>query len=281
MKTCDYCGSENDENALHCSDCGTASPCLATPAIRSFNLLKRGRGLDAFSAVLVLLSFLIGAVVFMVCVGLITAVFVFSRHGRTLDDFSKALNGLMPLLVLCFSVGGGLSAFLAANFLAPKQLADPAGAAWTMGKPGEMLYGFVIGVLTSMSAMLFIMHMRWHIMARHRDVLHRLVAAPGVSRWLAVLILVLVGPLTEEMLFRGILFGGFQKSFGRIAAIFLTTLLFVAAHLPGLTCYGPMIVSMIGLAGAALWLRLRFGAIGPAIAVHAGYNLTVLLVNFS
>jgi membrane protease YdiL (CAAX protease family) len=121
--------------------------------------------------------------------------------------------------------------------------------------------------------------MRWHYLARHPDPLHRLIAAPGMSRWLGILVVVVLGPVTEEMLFRGILFGGFQKSFGRIAAIILTTVLFIAIHLPGLTYYAPTILAIGALAGAALWLRLRFGAIGPAIAVHASYNLMVVLVN--
>jgi membrane protease YdiL (CAAX protease family) len=65
---------------------------------------------------------------------------------------------------------------------------------------------------------------------------------------------------------------------GAVAAAALTTIIFVSLHFTELI-YQPLAVFAIGgLALGALVLRLRSNAIGPAIAVHFGYNATIAIL---
>ena len=78
-------------------------------------------------------------------------------------------------------------------------------------------------------------------------------------------------------MFRGILYGGYRKSLGAAAAAALTTFIFVLLHITELV-HEPLATFAIGgLALLALWRRLCSNAIGPAIAVHVGYNSAIAL----
>jgi membrane protease YdiL (CAAX protease family) len=95
---------------------------------------------------------------------------------------------------------------------------------------------------------------------------------PGLPGIVWDMVAVLLAPPVEEILFRGVLYGGYRKSFGPGWAAILTTAIFVLMHLPNIMRFPPAIVGLTALAIAALYCRLRSKAIGPAIAVHVGYN---------
>ena len=88
----------------------------------------------------------------------------------------------------------------------------------------------------------------------------------------------LLAPPIEELLFRGVLYGGYRRSLGAPAAAALTTSIFVILHVSEIVYYPPAALGIASLALVALWFRLRSAAIGPAIAVHFGYNLVIALV---
>jgi membrane protease YdiL (CAAX protease family) len=100
---------------------------------------------------------------------------------------------------------------------------------------------------------------------------------PGLSQLLWIISVLLLAPPIEELLFRGILYGGYRRSFGPVWAGVLTTSVFVICHLPEMVYFLPSIVGITGFAIAALWLRLRAAAIGPAVAAHFGYNAVLAI----
>ena len=67
----------------------------------------------------------------------------------------------------------------------------------------------------------------------------------------------------------------YRRSFGAAWAAITTIGIFVALHLPETIHFTPASIGIAGLAATALWMRLRTGAIGPAIAVHFAYNLVI------
>jgi hypothetical protein len=100
---------------------------------------------------------------------------------------------------------------------------------------------------------------------------------PGLPQLVWVFTAVALAPPVEELLFRGILYGGYRKSLGPAAAAALTTFIFVLLHINELV-HEPLATFVIGgLALLALWRRLRSNAIGPAIAVHVGYNTMIAI----
>jgi membrane protease YdiL (CAAX protease family) len=74
------------------------------------------------------------------------------------------------------------------------------------------------------------------------------------------------------MLFRGVMYGGYRRSFGPRRAAVLITLIFCAMHVTEVIHFPIALFGIGAMACAALWMRLRGGAIGPAVAVHLSYN---------
>lgn len=101
----------------------------------------------------------------------------------------------------------------------------------------------------------------------------------------AFLTLGVMGPLVEELTFRGLaLRTGLRKGLGPVKAILLSAVIFSVAHLVDLSLLGPrglVVLTMFFLLGLLLgFLTLRFRSLGPAIFVHSGFNLTSLALLF-
>lgn len=120
--------------------------------------------------------------------------------------------------------------------------------------------------------------------ARHaadQAVFVRALDAPGgPSALLVALILALIlviAPLVEEFVFRGAAMAGFAARLGPLGGGAITTAAFVLAHAPEKLRYPPGFLDVALLAVAALWLRLRYRSIRPAMLCHALYNFGVIV----
>ncbi|HJU52263.1 MAG TPA: CPBP family intramembrane glutamic endopeptidase [Acidimicrobiia bacterium] len=95
-------------------------------------------------------------------------------------------------------------------------------------------------------------------------------------------VLAVLAPLTEELLFRGVL----QRSIGTgLRAIWLTAGLFAVFHLGGLTgdFFRSLVLTMptFLVMGLVLsYVTVRQKRLGPAIFIHSGFNLLALVVFF-
>jgi uncharacterized protein len=94
------------------------------------------------------------------------------------------------------------------------------------------------------------------------------IRASPVLAVLVLLIVVFVAPLCEEILYRGLLWGGVERLGGRWVACVVTTLLFALAHFE-LTRTPLLLVVAIPIAVA----RLYTGRLLPAIVAHQVNNL--------
>jgi len=82
-----------------------------------------------------------------------------------------------------------------------------------------------------------------------------------------VIVLVVVAPLTEELLFRGLILRGFMQRYGTVAAVLLSTLLFALIHV------NPYQFASAILGGVFLaWLFVRTRSLWPCIIAHALFN---------
>lgn len=89
-----------------------------------------------------------------------------------------------------------------------------------------------------------------------------------------VLLIVILAPLSEEVCFRGMLFGGLRERLPRLAAALLSGLVFGGLHgLTGITAVPPLIV--FGFVLALLYERT--GSIVPGILLHMLNNSVALL----
>lgn len=86
------------------------------------------------------------------------------------------------------------------------------------------------------------------------------------------ILLVIVAPLTEEPLFRGIMLHGFARNYGKWWAVFATAFLFGAIHMNPWQFMGAF---LLGLAFA--WWTLQTRSLLPAIIGHALNNGMVVV----
>jgi membrane protease YdiL (CAAX protease family) len=94
------------------------------------------------------------------------------------------------------------------------------------------------------------------------------------------IVAVTVGPMIEELMFRGVLLSALLQHLPRAAAIALCALLFGVVHLVGLDFQWYALPNLILLAAALCWLRLASASLWPAILAHALYNLFALVALF-
>ena len=88
-----------------------------------------------------------------------------------------------------------------------------------------------------------------------------------------ILLIVIAAPVTEEICFRGMLFGGLREKLPRIVAALICGLIFGALHaLTGVTAVPPLIV--FGFLLALLYERT--GSILPGMILHMLNNIVAL-----
>jgi len=104
-----------------------------------------------------------------------------------------------------------------------------------------------------------------------------------MARVAAVVIAVVVAPVTEELTFRGVLLKSMSKR-SRKVIIVVTALVFAAFHVLGLDPAhlleaAAVVLPQLFIVGAVLaWVTLRTNRLGPAIFIHSGFNLLAALV---
>jgi membrane protease YdiL (CAAX protease family) len=91
--------------------------------------------------------------------------------------------------------------------------------------------------------------------------------SPVIGAALACVALAIVGPLVEELLFRGLLTAAFRQRFGPWRTAFLTAALFALAHVL------PRVIPPVFILGLALaFVYERVGSTLPGMLIHCLYN---------
>jgi len=101
----------------------------------------------------------------------------------------------------------------------------------------------------------------------------------GYTQFIWLAIVLLISPLVEEFVFRGVLFAAVTRSWNWPLAAIIVTLFFTLIHLPRTIYYPPATIAIIVLGVSTLGFRMLGNSLGPAVAVHFGYNLSVVLVS--
>lgn len=96
--------------------------------------------------------------------------------------------------------------------------------------------------------------------------------------YLLVIIAVTLGPLVEELFFRGFFYPVLARRWGVWWGIFLSALPFALMHLPqyGYAWSALLVVFIVGMVCGAV--RAWAGSVGASFLVHAGYNGTQMLI---
>lgn len=90
--------------------------------------------------------------------------------------------------------------------------------------------------------------------------------------WGGILRIVIIAPIVEELIFRGVIMSGFSRIYHPVFAIFFSALLFALFHL------NPWQFPATFALGLILgWIRIRTGSVLACIAGHAIHNGLVFL----
>ncbi len=93
---------------------------------------------------------------------------------------------------------------------------------------------------------------------------------------LAVIVVVVVAPIVEELFFRGFIYPAFRQRIGVVGAIILSSFLFALAHASLF-----LIIPIMALGVALTYLYEATGSLGPPVMLHALNNLlSVILIYY-
>lgn len=111
-----------------------------------------------------------------------------------------------------------------------------------------------------------------------RSLLAHIAGTPPRGAEIAALLAagVILGPLLEELVFRGILYGGLRKRFGPCTAVPAVTLLFAGAH--RLTAGVPWVQAVGGILFCVAYEMT--GSLWAPLVIHASGNLAIFLLPF-
>lgn len=198
-------------------------------------------------------------------------------------DPMASLDALDPVLILisgtAIFVIGGPAILLVTKAISPgrtiREAVVPLG--WTKTSKGTIAGAVALGAGIALF-MGFGIELVFPTGDQVEGPLIQAASAPGWQRILFVILAVVLAPVVEEFLFRGVMFTGMARSWGTWPAAIVVTVLFGILHLFDVGGYYPALL-MVTIAGFAMvLLRIRTGSMLPSIAMHAAYNGIQVLV---
>lgn len=158
--------------------------------------------------------------------------------------------------------------------------AQPPG--WGFIRPRQQAF-FIVAILAGLAApMLGGLMTQWlaHGHKVTQDIQQLGGHTPLQLRIPLVLLVVSLGPVVEELLFRGVLLSALLQRRGVLTSVLLTSALFALVHLAGLQFHWYAVPQLFLLALLLAWLRLRSGSIWPAVVAHGTNNMLAVVVWF-
>ncbi|NLD36878.1 MAG: CPBP family intramembrane metalloprotease [Desulfatiglans sp.] len=237
--------------------------------------------LRASTAISVFILFLAGQIIASIVITVFETIKYLAGGGaiNQKNAFQGLISGIMPEIVLVSALGGAFA--LAAGANVRKSLRDNSlfGAAWVTGKPNAMFTSVFWGagaaliyiIFSSFSVLLFSFES-----GQKGGLLTQVAAQSGAGQYIVIIVALFIAPLIEELLFRGIMIGGLNRSFGIWWGVIISNLLFITLHYSEAIYFWPAFIGIGLLSALATWKRLTQKAIGPAVAVHFGYNLIIV-----
>ena len=219
-----------------------------------------------------------GEAVAVVAVGLVLFIalqaLLGTRDVRAMDTGSRMLVRAAALFVY-YAVQLAVLSFLAhrrgGGFLAAFGLRRPKLVSSTLMTLAALLSVWSFSVLYRAIAL----QLGWKPLVADSPSLTVLFGSDAIGVFLTVVMVVIVGPFVEELLFRGVLLTALDERFGGVAAILVSAPVFAMLH-GSLWSFVPL--TFLGVALG--WLTLSRRSLWPAVVLHAAYNGVLVAAAF-
>lgn len=246
------------------------------------SLGNRGRLLNAQWAVLLLVTYVscqaFGAVLGLKVLRLLSDGNVVQGILLSLQSHEeRKLTSLAFVLLFAVLFSGLVILVLALTFFWGRlRLRESSDAAWVRGSKRDLRNGFLAGLLLAPLGLTTAAFFQIFLKPEQFGPVTSLTLSPGAHQLFITILGIFIAPFVEELLFRGLIFGGLTYSFGFWWSAILTTAVFTVMHLSEIIHFWPNAITISLLGAALLALRVRTKSIGPCIVAHFAYNSSLL-----
>ena len=258
----------------------TAQPTKSTTAEARGN----STSIRWWDPLIIIVSAWLAWAMFWALFGFVTGFFFATRSGTEFDAFITAAS---QNFYVCQIANGSfyLGLFLAMRWVLRKRRGHGSFAGYFRPIGGRRLfYAAFSGLLAYGLALLVLCVLCSVVHPQYQPTFAHAVARPRSLGHLAVfgMICVVLAPLTEEMLFRGLLLEWLQLKLDRLSAASLDAAIFALWHFrflehPGMIGWGATaLIAAIGFI-CALWAQ-RTRSLRAPVATHATYNAAIALL---
>lgn len=222
----------------------------------------------------VFLAYVVGNAAVWIVLAVIVAI---STPAGASSDFETRFLDQAPAWVPGSSLAGALSALLVFRQLCPVPPRALPGI-FGLGRARHIVLGICIGAAANLAYLSLVPHLPVQPIKLPDSVLWDMLSREGLARWMVLGTAVIVAPVTEEVVFRGLVLEGLVQTLGNVGGIVGAGVLFTLLHVPDTAHYWPATVMILVMGLIAGVLRVRTGRIGPSVGVHFGHNAVVALL---
>src|SRR5262245_45032245 len=176
--------------------------------------------------------------------------------GFVLISIVSTLPAHVLTLLICWLVvtSGGKRPFLEA-------------ISWGTPSRKEWFYAIALAGLMTAAAIVF------ERLLPHRETdLEKWLKLGYSVRVMVAILAVVTAPLVEEIVYRGVLYAGIERDWGKVAGVVVVTFLFALVHAPQYWGSYAAITSILALSLALTLLRALTGKLLPCVITHLVYN---------
>jgi uncharacterized protein len=138
---------------------------------------------------------------------------------------------------------------------------------WGRPSPSEWVYAIALAGLMLGAAYLF------QKLLPHRETsLEKLLKLSYSVRVMVAALAVLTAPLVEEVVYRGVLYAGIERDWGKTAGVVVVTFLFALVHVYQYMESYAALTAIVTLSLALTLLRALTGKLAPCVITHLVYN---------
>jgi len=156
-----------------------------------------------------------------------------------------------------------------------------AGIGWSRGSSRALLVAALSGLFLCAFFLIVVIPNFPPRPGRPLGPMAQAVAGSGWPKHAWAVFAVLLAPPIEEFFFRGVLFTGLSRSWGRGLSVLTVSLIFVALHIPESSAYWPALVPIALVTLATMAARIMTSSLGPPIALHMAYNSGLVLCAYA